>query len=62
MITLGGLLFPSYLTGHRISARSGEINLVDINGFCHAPGSVEKSCEVAGVLQLWHHLRALIFL
>ena len=52
MITLGDLLFPLYLTGHRISARSGEINLVDINGFCHAPGSVEKSCEVAGVLQL----------
>ena len=50
MITLGGLIFSSCLTGCRISARSGDINLAGTNGFRHAPGSVEKPCEVAGVI------------
>ena len=50
MITLGGLIFSSWLTGRKISARSGDINPVDTNGFWHAPGSVAKPCEVAGVM------------
>ena len=52
MITLGGLIFSSCLTGCRISARSGDINPVETNEFWHAPGSVEKPCEVAGVILL----------
>ena len=50
MITFGGLIFSSYLTGCRISARSSGINPVDTNGFFHALGSVEKPYEVAGVM------------
>ena len=50
MITLGGLIFSSCLTGCRISARSGDINPVDTNGFWHAPGIIEKPGEVAGVM------------
>ena len=52
MINLGGLIFSSYLTNCRISARYGGVNPVDTNGFWHAPGSVEKPCEVAGVILL----------
>ena len=50
MITLGGLIFSSYLTGCRISARSSGINPVDANGFWHAPRTVEKPYEVASVM------------
>ena len=46
MISLGGFIFSSYLTNCRISARYGGVNPVDTNGFWHAPGSVEKPCEV----------------
>ena len=53
------LLFLSYLTGHRISARFTEINPVDtrsryytnsVDGTWYAPGNAEKPCEVVGVL------------
>ena len=50
MITLGSLIFSSYLTGCRISARSSGINPVDTNGFWHAPRTVEKPYEVASVM------------
>ena len=29
---------------------SKRLNSVDTNGFLHAPGSVKKPCEVAGVI------------